>query len=193
MKEFNFDIRYRPVKSEAERAEISQKVKEKFKDPNFKQRHQDAIQKNVESDWWRKQQTESSEKRKNNPEWKKRLKEGIDLLKNDPERWAEYQENYRKGNTAKYNDPAYWENYYAGIAKRDANEEYTQSRLSKSKKTVRKPVRTPLGVFETQTDATKAHGFNNTEVIRHRCKSPNFPDFEMISVEEYEKIKKDIK
>lgn len=123
------------------------------------------------------------------PVWQENHRKGLEALRNDPERWAEYQENYRKGNTAKYDDPAYWANYYAAIKERDANPEYHKKRLGASKKKIRKPVRTPLGVFETQTDATKAHGFNNTEVIRHRCKSPNFPDFEMISVEEYERLK----
>lgn len=185
----NFDIRYRPIKSESEREEISQKVKEKFQDPDFKQNHQEAIQRNVESDWWREQQKEAAEKRKNDPKWQKNHRKGLEALRNDPERWAEYQENYRKGNVAKYDDPEFWANYYAAIQERDSNLEYHKKRLNASKNKIRKPVRTPLGVFETQTDAMKAHGFKNTEVVRHRCKSNTFPDWQMISIEEYEKYK----
>ena len=89
-------------------------------------------------------------------------------------------------------DPAYWEAYYAGIKKRDADVEYTKERLSKSKNKIRKPVQTPLGVFETQTDAANAHGLGNTETIRTRIKSPNpkFTEYKSLTIEEYEQLKK---
>lgn len=125
------------------------------------------------------------------PVWQERRREGVEELRNDPERWAEYQENYRKGNTAKYDNPEYWTNYYAAIKERDANPEYHKKRLGASKQKIRKPVQTPLGVFETQTDASKAHGLGNTETIRTRIKSPNpkFAEYRSLTVEEYEKIK----
>ena len=125
------------------------------------------------------------------PVWQENHRKGLEALRSDPERWAEYQENYAKGNTAKYEDPKYWTNYYAAIKKRDANPEYHKKRLGASKQKIRKPVQTPLGVFETQTDAANAHGFNNTEKLRHRIKSPNpkFAEYKSLTVEEYEKLK----
>jgi len=133
----------------------------------------------------------AGKQRKNSKEWQENHRKGIEALRSDPERWAEYQENYAKGNTAKYEDPKYWTNYYAAIKKRDANPEYHKKRLGASKQKIRKPVQTPLGVFETQTDAANAHGFNNTEKLRHRIKSPNpkFAEYKSLTVEEYEKLK----
>lgn len=123
------------------------------------------------------------------PEFRQKHLDGVRALREDPERWEEYRKNYIKGNTEKLDNPEYWKAYYAGIAKRDADIEYRQDRLKKSRNKIRKPVRTPLGVFETQTDASLAHGFSNTERIRHRIKSPTFPDYQEITVEEYEKHK----
>ena len=125
------------------------------------------------------------------PKWQENHRKGLEALRNDPERWAEYQENYRKGNTAKYDDPEYWANYYAAIKERDANPEYHKKRLGASKQKIRKPVQTPLGVFETQTDAAKAHGLGNTETIRTRIKSsnPKFAEYKSLTVEEYERLK----
>jgi hypothetical protein len=125
------------------------------------------------------------------PVWQEKHRKGLEALRNDPERWAEYQENYRKGNTAKYEDPEYWANYYAAIKERDANPEYHKKRLGASKQKIRKPVQTPLGVFETQTDAAKAHGLGNTETIRTRIKSsnPKFAEYKSLTVEEYEQLK----
>ena len=133
---------------------------------------------------------EAGKKRAADPVWQEAHRKGLEALRNDPERWAEYQENYRKGNTAKYEDPEFWANYYAAIKERDANPEYHKKRLGASKQKIRKPVQTPLGVFETQTDASNAHGFNNTEKLRHRIKSPNpkFAEYKSLTVEEYERI-----
>ena len=126
------------------------------------------------------------------PNFIKARAQGHADLRNDPVRWAEYQKNNREGYLKAKQDPAYWEAYYAGIKKRDADVEYTKERLSKSKNKIRKPVQTPLGVFETQTDAANAHGLGNTETIRTRIKSPNpkFTEYKSLTIEEYEQLKK---
>ncbi len=123
------------------------------------------------------------------PLWRENHRLGLEELRSDPKRWAEYQKNYNKGNRDKLQDPKYWEAYYKGIKKRDSDQEYHQRRLAASKEKIKQPVLTPLGVFETQTDATRAHGFTNTERVRHRCKSPNFPDWQLITVEEYQRLR----
>jgi len=127
---------------------------------------------------------QAAETRKNNPELWRRQKLAMQQNAKDPE----YRKAYLKGNRAKLDNPKYWEAYYAAIEKRDSDQEYHQRRLAASKEKIKQPVRTPLGVFETQTDATRAHGFTNTERVRHRCKSPNFPDWQLITIEEYHKL-----
>ena len=115
-----------------------------------------------------------------NPDNKKKHKEALKALKDDPVRLAEYQKNYNKGNSKKYDNPEYWENYYAGIAKRDADKEYTKKRLDASRAKICKKVHTPLGVFNSITEASKAYGMSNSETMRHRIKSSNFPDFYIV-------------
>jgi hypothetical protein len=127
-------------------------------------------------------------KRSADPQWKAAQKQGMEELRNDPERWAEYQANYSERNKDKYDNPEYWQNYYEGIQRRDSDVEYTKERLARSRKRIRKPVQTPLGVFETQTDAAQAHGFSNTEIIRYRIKSDRFPDYQSITIEQYEEF-----
>lgn len=119
-------------------------------------------------------QTVASEK------WKKNHKAAMEALQNDPVRLAEYKKNYANGNSKKYDNPEYWENYYVGIAKRDADEEYTKKRLDASRAKICKKVHTPLGIFESITAASKAHGMGNSETMRHRIKSPNFPEFYIV-------------
>lgn len=128
---------------------------------------------------------------RNDPEYLKKHKEGQEAFRN-AEGFEEWFENeWRKANAKKYETPEFWANYYEGIKKRDANPEYHKKRLGASKKKIRKPVQTPLGVFETQTDAAKAHGLGNTETIRTRIKStnPKFADYKSLTVEEYERLK----
>jgi hypothetical protein len=107
----------------------------------------------------------------------RKKKSEISLAKNkDPE----YRKKYLEANSKKYDNPEYWENYYKGIAKRDADEEYTKKRLDASRAKICKKVHTPLGVFDSITAASKAHGMGNSETMRHRIKSPNFPDFYIV-------------
>ena len=128
---------------------------------------------------------QAAETRKNNPELWRRQK----LATQKKSKESEYRKSFLKGNSAKLQDPKYLEAYYKGIKKRDSDQEYHQRRLAASKEKIKQPVLTPLGVFETQTDATRAHGFTNTERVRHRCKSPNFPDWQLITVEEYQRLR----
>jgi hypothetical protein len=176
----NFDIRYRPIKSESERKEISQKVKEKFQDPEIKEKHKKARQASELKPEINAVRKKAGENLKTNLVWKNNHKAAMEALQNDPVRLAEYKKNYAKGNSKKYDNPEYWENYYKGIAKRDANEEYTKKRLDASRAKICKKVHTPLGIFDSITDASKAYGMGNSETMRHRIKSPNFPDFYII-------------
>jgi len=173
-KDWDLNKRYVPIKSESERDEISQKVKEKYKDPEFKQKHKTAMETRDHSS-----DAQALEKRLTNPDYLKNLRKGIEDLKNDPVRWAEYQENYQKGNTAKYDDPAYWEAYYAAIKVRDANPEYHKKRIEASKKKICKKVHTPNGIFESISEAARHYNLN-PEGMRHRVKSKNYPDFYII-------------
>ena len=169
------------------RKKISKSNKESYQNTNRLEKQKVAMQNRDNSS-----HKAAGEKRKNSKEWKENHAAGLEALRNDPVRWAEYRENYTKGNTAKYDDPAFWESYYAAIKIRDANPEYQKKRLGASKEKIRKPVQTPLGVFETQTDAANAHGFSNTEKLRHRIKSPNpkFAEYKSLTIEEYEQLKK---
>ena len=131
------------------------------------------------------QHAERMRKLQEDPEFIAKRQAGVDAMRNDPQRYEEYLKNNREGYLKSKQDPQYWEKYYAAIKERESNPEYIKKRKEANKKAFAKPVRTPLGVFESQTDATKAHGFSNTERIRHRIKSPNFPDYQEISIEDY--------
>lgn len=103
--------------------------------------------------------------------------EGMKKLRNDPERWQEYQENYRRGNSEKYLDPEYWDNYYRAIKIRDSDPEYHDRRIAASKKKICRRVHTDQGEFASITEAAQALGLNNSEAVRYRIKSKNFPDY----------------
>ena len=119
----------------------------------------------------------SSAKLHADPEYQAKAKAGRDALRNDPVRMAEYKKNNRAAYLKAKEDPAYWDAYYAAIKVRDADPEYHKKRIDASKKKICRRVQTPLGVFDSITDAANAHGMGNTETMRHRLKSPNFPDF----------------
>ena len=133
---------------------------------------------------------EAGKKRAADPEWRKNQAEASRAKNKE----MVQTEEWKTANAKKYEDPTFWENYYAAIKERDANPEYHKKRLGASKQKIRKPVQTPLGVFETQTDAAKAHGLGNTETIRTRIKSsnPKFSEYKSLTVEEYERLKNDI-
>jgi hypothetical protein len=159
---------------------ISEGTKKAFQNPEVKKKHKDArvaSEKRAEVKAVRKKAGESL---KTNEKWKKNHKAAIEALQNDPVRLAEYKKNYAKGNSKKYDNLEYWENYYKGIAKRDADEEYTKKRLDASRAKICKKVHTPLGVFDSITAASIAYGMGNSETMRHRIKSPNFPDFYIV-------------
>jgi hypothetical protein len=120
---------------------------------------------------------DAGKKRAADPEWKAKHKAAIEEFRNDPVKMAEYEKNNREAYLKAKEDPAYWEAYYAAIKVRDADPEYHKKRIDASKKKICRKVQTPLGVFDSITDAANAHGMGNTETMRHRLKSPNFPDF----------------
>jgi len=114
---------------------------------------------------------------RNNSQFIEAQRQGREALRNDPERWSEYQKNHTKGNQAKFNDPKFWENYYAGIKRRESDKSYHKSRIEKANAVICRRVRTPLGDFDSITLAAGAHGMSNTETMRNRLKSANFPDY----------------
>jgi hypothetical protein len=159
----------------ANRHKISEGGKRAYQDPARLEKQKTAMKNRDNSS-----HKEAGKKRAADPEWQAKQKAAIEALQNDPVRLAEYKKNYAKGNSKKYDNPEYWENYYKGIAKRDADEEYTKKRLDASRAKICKKVHTPLGVFDSITAASKAHGMGNSETMRHRIKSPNFPDFYIV-------------
>jgi len=175
--DFKINQKWNRVKSDYEKEELSRILKSsaKYKEgiKNRDQSFRDAPGYSEKHSAQQKQ-TVASEK------WKENHKAAMEALRNDPVRLAEYKKNYAKGNSKKYDNPEYWENYYAGIAKRDADVEYTKKRLDASRAKICKKVHTPLGIFESITAASKAYGMTNSETMRGRIKSPNFPDFYII-------------
>lgn len=159
----------------ANRHKISEGGKRSYQDPARLEKQKKAMNNRDNTS-----HKEAAKKRAADPNWKAKHKAAIEALQNDPVRLAEYKKNYAKGNSKKYDNPDYWENYYAGIAKRDADEEYTKKRLDASRAKICKKVHTPLGVFDSITEASKAYGMSNSETMRHRIKSPNFPDFYIV-------------
>ena len=166
---------------------ISKGLKESYQQPGRLEKQQKAMQTRDNT-----VHKEAAKKRAADPKWQAKQKAAMEELRNDPVRWAEYQKNYNKGNKAKLDDPAFWEVYYAAIKVRDADPEYHKKRIDASKKKICRRVQTPLGVFDSITDAANAHGMGNTETMRHRLKSPNFPDFLLLNsvVEKPQKKKK---
>ena len=156
------------------RAKISKSLKESSK---FHESIANRDQSFRDDPTYRKVHTKRMQNLRKDPEFVEKQKKGMEALRNDPVRWAEYQKKYNKGNKAKLEDPSFWEAYYASIKIRDADPEYHKKRIDASKKKICRRVQTPLGVFDSITDAANAHGMGNTETMRHRLKSPNFPDF----------------
>lgn len=120
---------------------------------------------------------EAGAKMSADPKWIAKQKAGVEAFRNDPVRLAEQKKNNKAAYLKAKEDPAYWEAYYAAIKVRDADPEYHKKRIDASKKKICRRVQTPLGVFDSITDAANAHGMGNTETMRNRLKSPNFPDF----------------
>ena len=176
----NYDIRFRRVLSEKEKEEISCILKEKFQDPEFKKKHKEARQASEEKSEVKAVRKKAGEALKTNKKYQENLKVGIESFRNDPVRMAEYLKNNKEAYLKAKENPEYWENYYAAIAVRDADPEYHKKRIDASKKKICKKVHTPLGIFDSITDASKAYGMGNSETMRHRIKSPNFPDFYII-------------
>jgi hypothetical protein len=169
---FIINQKWNRVKSDYEKEELSRALKEKFQDPEFKQKHKTAMETRDHTT-----DEQALEKRLKNPDFLKNLRKGIEDLRNDPVRMAEYEKNNRAAYLKAKEDPAYWEAYYAAIKVRDADPEYHKKRIDASKKKICRKVQTPLGVFDSITDAANAHSMSNTETMRHRLKSPNFPDY----------------
>ena len=74
-------------------------------------------------------------------------------------------------------DPEYWVKYYKGIERREQDKSYHQRRIQAANAKICRRVQTPLGVFDSITLASRAHGMSNTETMRNRLKSPNFPEY----------------
>jgi hypothetical protein len=168
----DLDARYQPVRTDVTKALISKKTKEAFQDPKLKQKHKTAMENRDHST-----DAQALEKRSKNPDFLKNVRKGIEEFRNDPVRMADYEKRNRAAYLKAKEDPAYWESYYAAIKVRDADPEYHKKRIDASKKKICRRVQTPLGVFDSITDAAKAHGMGNTETMRHRLKSPNFPGY----------------
>lgn len=117
-------------------------------------------------------QNDSRNKVVKSEEYRKKKSDASKASHKDPE----YRKKYLEGNKQKYT-PEYWDAYHAAIKVRDADPEYHKKRIDASKKKICRKVQTPLGVFDSITDAANAHGMGNTETMRHRLKSPTFPDF----------------
>jgi len=146
----------------------SQKYKEamKTRDQSFR-----------ETEKYKKEHKERMQALRTDPKFVEAQKKGRDALRNDPDRMAEYEKNNRAAYLKAKEDPAYWEAYYAAIKVRDADPEYHKKRIDASKKKICRKVQTPLGIFNSITEAATAHGMGNTETMRNRLKSRNFPDY----------------
>lgn len=108
-----------------------------------------------------------------NPEYRAKQKARSQETSQDPEFQKRNREAYLKAKE----DPQYWENYYKGIDKREEDKTYHTNRIKKANAVICRKVHTPLGEFDSITLASKAHGMTNTETMRNRIKSPNFPEY----------------
>jgi hypothetical protein len=104
--------------------------------------------------------------------FKQKRLEGIKKNNQDPD----YRKRYLKGNSKKYKDPDYWKKYYEAIKKRDADPEYHKKRIQASNATVGIKIQTPMGEFDTISEAARAYGMTS-EGMRHRVNSDRYPDF----------------
>jgi hypothetical protein len=163
----------------ANRDKVSEGVKKAFADPVKRAKHLKALADFAQSDEHKAKNKRAQKTRDANNQMEK-VKAGISKMRNDPVRMAEFNKKNREGYLKAKDTPEYWENYYKGIAKRDADEEYTKKRLDASRAKICKKVHTPLGVFDSITEASKAYGMGNSETMRHRIKSPNFPEFYIV-------------
>lgn len=125
---------------------------------------------------YQKEHKERMQALRKDPKFVESHKRGMEELRRDPVRWAEYQKNYAKGNTAKYDNPEFWENYYKAIAVRDADPEYHKRRIAASNAKIAIKVITPAGEFDSISDAARHYGMTS-EGMRNRVNSDKYPDF----------------
>lgn len=156
---------------------ISRASKEMWQKPEHKAKRQKTLTETNRLPEVQKRRSQAAKELHRDPEKRQAWERGMLELRNDPQRWAEYQKNYRKGNLSKYDNPDYWVNYYAGIERREQDKSYHQRRIQAANAKICRRVQTPLGVFDSITLAAQAHGMSNTETMRHRLKSPNFPEY----------------
>lgn len=110
--------------------------------------------------------------RKNDPElWQKQK-----LASQEAQKRPDYRKNYLEGNNKKYDNPEYWKKYYEAIEKRDSDQEYHKRRVKASNATLGIKIQTPMGEFDTISEAARAYGMTS-EGMRHRVNSDKYPDF----------------
>lgn len=112
-----------------------------------------------------------------NSQWQENHRKGLETLRNDPKRLQEYLERNRKGYLKVKETEEYWIKYYQGIQRRESDKSYHKGRIEKANAVICRKVHTPLGEFDSITLAAKAHGMTNSETMRNRLKSPNFPEY----------------
>ncbi len=151
---------------------ISKGLKESYQQPGRLEKQQKAMQTRDNT-----AHKDAGKKRAEDPEWKAKHKAAIEEFRNDPVKMAEYEKTNREAYLKAKEDPTYWESYYAAIKVRDANPAYHKKRLDASRAKICVRIHTDKGWFNSITDAANAYGMGNTETMRHRLKSPNFPKF----------------
>lgn len=161
------------LKNPKVRAKISQSIKSSIK---YREAMINRDQSFRNTKKYQKEHKERMQALRKDPKFVEAQKKGIADLRKDPVRWAEYQENYRKGNTAKYDNPEFWENYYSAIAKRDADLEYHKRRIAASNAKIAIRVITPDGEFDSISDAARHYGMTS-EGMRNRVNSDKYPEF----------------
>ena len=163
----------------ANKHKISQGVKNAFADPVIRERHLKAIKDFAATAEHKEKNRRAQETRVTNGSIEK-LIAGTKALRADPIRSAELNKKSRAGLEKAKETDLYWTNYYAGIERRESDKSYHKDRIAKANAVICRRVHTPLGDFDSITLAAKAHDMGNTETMRHRLKSPNFPEYYLL-------------
>lgn len=162
----------------ANKDKVSQGVKAAFADPVIRERHLTALKEFAQTPEHKAKNKRAAETRSANGTIEK-SRAGTKALRADPIKSAELNKKSKQGLEKVKATDEYWENYYAGIKKRDQDQDYHKRRIAASNAKIAIKIITPEGEFNSISDAARHYGLTS-EGMRNRVNSNKYPDYKKV-------------
>lgn len=162
----------------ANKDKISQGITAAFADPVIKERHLTALKDFAKTPEHKAKNKRAAETRSAIGAIEK-SRAATKALRADPVKSAELNRKSKEGLEKVKATAEYWENYYAGINKRDQDQDYHKRRIAASNAKIAIKIITPEGEFDSISDAARHYGLTS-EGMRHRVNSLKYPDYKKI-------------